>query len=342
MTVVTGIAARDVVLVFPGGRNAVMTGTAGADDLRVVDRNDRCEHIGCVAVLADVSRLDVRLVLAGCFGAVMAADAVVGDIRMIEIRRQPGGRRMTVVTGVVALDMCRVLAGGAAAVMTGAAGADDLRVVDRKDRCKDIGCVAVLTNIGSEYVLRAFTSGFAAIVAVDAVTGNIYMVEIRRQPRDRRVTIVAVNTAGNMRRVLSSGRDAVMTGAAGAQHLRVIYACRRRPGDFAMTVFADVCRLYVARNLAGSIRTIMAADAVIKDIGVIEYGRQPARRCVTVIALITRRDMSRCLPGRLDAIVTTDTTTGYGRVIHESNHAPARSNVTVGAFTRRRNMAGRF
>lgn len=60
----------------------------------------------------------------------MAAETVADDIRVVEIRRSPGDRRMTIVAIIATCDMRRVLAGGCNTVMTGAAGADDLCVVD--------------------------------------------------------------------------------------------------------------------------------------------------------------------------------------------------------------------
>ena len=54
VTVVAAIAGRYVRRVLAGGSNAIVAGIAGADHLRVIDCEYRCEHIGRVAVLADV------------------------------------------------------------------------------------------------------------------------------------------------------------------------------------------------------------------------------------------------------------------------------------------------
>ena len=69
--------------------------------------------------------------LARRIGAVVTADAVVGDVGVIEIRRYPGNRRMTVVAVVAARDMCRVFASRDGPVVTGDAGAEHLCVIDR-------------------------------------------------------------------------------------------------------------------------------------------------------------------------------------------------------------------
>ena len=57
MAIVASVATGDVCRVFADRRDAVVTGSACADDLRMIDGEDRCEHIGCVAVLANVGRL---------------------------------------------------------------------------------------------------------------------------------------------------------------------------------------------------------------------------------------------------------------------------------------------
>ena len=63
-----------------------------------------------VTVLADVRGIDMRRVFASCIGAVVATDTAVGDARMVEVRRDPGVRRMAVITVVAACNVCRVFA----------------------------------------------------------------------------------------------------------------------------------------------------------------------------------------------------------------------------------------
>ena len=47
-------------------------------------------------------------------------------------------------------------------------------------------------------------------MAIDAITGDVDMVEIGRQPSRRRVTIVAIVSAGNVVRRLARRSDAVV------------------------------------------------------------------------------------------------------------------------------------
>ena len=56
MTIVAGIAARDMGRVLAGRRDAIVTGAAGTRYLRVVDRVHGREPVGVMAVFADVGR----------------------------------------------------------------------------------------------------------------------------------------------------------------------------------------------------------------------------------------------------------------------------------------------
>ena len=66
-----------------------MTGEAGADHLYVINRVGRSPDHAVVAVRTDVGRVDVGRILAPCIRTVVAADAVAGDIDVIEICRDP-------------------------------------------------------------------------------------------------------------------------------------------------------------------------------------------------------------------------------------------------------------
>ena len=85
----------------------------------MVDHVDRRKQNIVVAVLANISGLDMRGILAGRLCTVVAADTIAGNIDVIEIGRQPAVRRMTIITGITAGNMCRVLARGYRAVVTG-------------------------------------------------------------------------------------------------------------------------------------------------------------------------------------------------------------------------------
>ncbi len=169
-----------MVGVLTGRRETVMTGATGAGHLRVVDRVHRRKRIGVVAVLADVGCCNVRRGLASGVGAIVAAAAISGDIHVIEVRRRPAGGRMAVVAVVAAVDMRRSLAGGGNAIVTRTAGPDYLRMVDREYGREDVGCVAVLADIGGLYMRRVLADGLRAVVAACAVACNVDVIEVRR------------------------------------------------------------------------------------------------------------------------------------------------------------------
>ncbi len=73
--------------VFAGRCNAVVTGAATANDLRVVDNYDRSEYGSAVAIFADVRCLDVGRILTNCLRTVMAVDAIRCNQTVIERRR---------------------------------------------------------------------------------------------------------------------------------------------------------------------------------------------------------------------------------------------------------------
>lgn len=114
---------------------------------------------------------------------------------------------------------------------------------------------------------------FCAVMAAYAVASDIDVVEIRRQPADGAVTIIAGIATGNVCRVLANCDDAVVTATTGADNLAVIDHHHRREQVGRMTVFAYVGRLYVRRIFARCIRAVVATNAIAADINVIEIRR---------------------------------------------------------------------
>ena len=87
MTIVTGFAAGYMCRVLAARRDAVMTRSASANDLCVVNRAYRHPYIGVVAVFADICCLNMREVLTGSSHAIMAVAAVINDFGMVEVGR---------------------------------------------------------------------------------------------------------------------------------------------------------------------------------------------------------------------------------------------------------------
>jgi hypothetical protein len=87
MTIVTGIAAREVGRVLAGCRHSVVTRITGANDLYVIDRVHRRKDVGIVAVFTNIARLDVGRILACRIHSIVAVDAISNDVQMVEIGR---------------------------------------------------------------------------------------------------------------------------------------------------------------------------------------------------------------------------------------------------------------
>ena len=122
---------------------AVVAGRTRSEYLRVVDKIGRRPDDTVMAVLAYIGRTDVREVFACNLRIVVTANAVIGDAGVIERRRNPGVRRMTIIAGITARKMCRVFTGGCCAVVAGETRTDDLRVIDGVRRCKGDRIMAI-------------------------------------------------------------------------------------------------------------------------------------------------------------------------------------------------------
>ncbi len=197
--------------VLAGSLCAVVARRTGAQDLIVVHRNYGLPGVSAVAVFADVCCRNMCLTFARSVSAVVTTEAIVHDIDMVEVGRQPGDRSVAVVAVVAAVYVSRVLAACCDAVMAGAAGTYHLRVVNRKDRRPDVRCMAVFADVAGLHVRRAFAGGIRAVMAAHAVPCDIHVIEIRRQPASGRVAVVTVIAAGDVVRVFAACRDAVVT-----------------------------------------------------------------------------------------------------------------------------------
>jgi len=133
VAVVAVVATANVVGVLSRCRDAIVTRSAGAEHLGVVNRNSGLECGRAMAVLANVGGLHMRRTLARRGRAVVAADAVADDAGVIEYGRQPGRHGVAVVTLVIRRDMRRRLAGGLNAVVAAHTAAGQGRVIHERD-----------------------------------------------------------------------------------------------------------------------------------------------------------------------------------------------------------------
>ena len=86
MTVVTVNSTVYMRRGLPGRYHTVMTRSAGSEYLGVIDGEGRLPYVRCMAVFADIGRLNMGERFAGGFNAVVAADTVTGDIDVIKVR----------------------------------------------------------------------------------------------------------------------------------------------------------------------------------------------------------------------------------------------------------------
>jgi len=183
--------------------------------------------------------------------------------------------------------MCWVLADGCRTVMTVAATADHLQVIDTSDRRKRDHRVAVLAHIGRLNVGCRFAKRIDIVVATNAVTDDVVVVEVCGDPAVSRVAVVATVAAYNMGGTLAECRRTIVAAIASAEHLQMIDARHdRRKSDDCVTVFTDVRSLNMRCWLADRIHIVVAADAIAANRVVIEICRDPADSGVTVVATI--------------------------------------------------------
>lgn len=203
MAIVTVVAAGDMRRMFARGDGAVVAGAASTNDLRVVHGVGRCPGNIVVAVLTHIGGLDVCRVLAGGFDTVVASGTVGDDIDVIEIGRQPCHRGVAVIALATRGDVSGILARRDRAIVTGITGAQYLGVVDHVCRCPQVTVVAILTNLGGLDVGRVLTGRFDAVMATGTVGHNVGVIKGRREPPRRRMAVITIVAAGEVRRILA-------------------------------------------------------------------------------------------------------------------------------------------
>ena len=82
----------------------------------------------------------------------------------------------------------------------------------------------------------------------------------------------------------------------------------------------------------------MATGAVSRDARVIERGRNPGHRRVTVFADVVARNVRWRLTGGNNAVMTGCAGTSQVRVIHDRHSRPVHRLMTLGALASRRDM----
>ena len=323
------LAGRDRTVVARG---------AGAEDLGMIDGISRYPLDTAVTAVALVRRLWMCWPLAGRISAVVATDAVAGNVDVVEVRGHPCTGRMAVVTGVAARDVRGMLARSQRTVMAGAANTDDLGMIDDVDGNPLHIIVAVLAEIRRRQVRRVLACCGHTVVATRTWLHRIGMVEVRWYPARGRVAVVAVIAARDMLRMFAGRYRSVVAGAAGADYLGVVDRDDRRPDRVGVAILTDAGRVDVRRRLAGRRQAIVTARACVDDIRVIEIHRRPADRRVAVVAAIATLNVLRMLAGRDRAVVAGEADTDDLRMVDGHHRGPCGDGVAVLADVRRLDM----
>ncbi len=180
MAVITSIATGDMRCVFAGRNDAIVAGTTSTDHLRVINTDHGLPQVGAVAIFTDGSRLYVRWTLARGLDAVMAAGTIAGDAQVIEVRRQPGGGAVAVITSIATRDMRCVFAGRNDAIVAGTTATDHLRVIDTDHGLPQVGAVAIFTDGARLNMCRTLARGLDAVMAAGTIAGDAQVIKVRR------------------------------------------------------------------------------------------------------------------------------------------------------------------
>ena len=156
MAVIAVITTGDVVSILAGRNRSIVAGATRAENAVVIDRERRRKTTGCMAILTDVGRQDVRGVFASRIAAVVTRNAVSSDIRMIKNGGRPRQRIVAVVALLTGCDMCWCFTGRLHAVVTGVATSRNRRVVHKRNGVPCRSDVAVAALLGRHHVVGWF------------------------------------------------------------------------------------------------------------------------------------------------------------------------------------------
>lgn len=124
--------------------------------------------------------------------------------------RNPRGRRVAFIAFMNGIEVLGIHARCRVAVMAGRTGAEHFAVIDSGRRGPGRRRMAIFASDTGIDVIEILARGVGAVVAFEAVPGDIYMVEISRYPSHCCMAVIAVITAGDMGRVFTGRDQAVM------------------------------------------------------------------------------------------------------------------------------------
>lgn len=296
---------------------------------RAVTEDQRCPCSGRMAHIAFARCVHVAHVFAGGSRAVVTSGASTGHACVIEIRRQPGKRRMTAVARLTGRDVVQWLAGRPDAIVAGCATASRHAGMIETCRCPRDRGVAVVAAVIASDVIGAFTCCDRPVVAREAGAGDLRMIDAsRRSPDHGGVTGLAQGARRNMRGVLARCPCAIVTTCAVACDA-VVAEARRHPATDRVAVFAGIVGENVAGILAGCLHTVVAAEAIPRHPTVIEACSSPKQCRVTGTAIQRGLNVLRRLSRRLHAVVTAAAGSLRLRMIEPTRGRPCHRRMTV-------------
>ena len=198
---------------------------------------------------------------------------LVAQTGVTVIRWDPGSRAMAQATVLRRIEVPRIHAGGRSAIVAGCARAQDLGVINGNDGRPDICAVAIFADVGRLRVQWTLAGRVCSVMAADTIVDNIGVIEIRWQPGDSGMAVIAIIAAGDMRRVFADGYHTVMTRAAGPNYLGVVDCKGRNPGVWCMAIFADDTGKNMVGILARCVSAVVAARAIACDVDVVKVCR---------------------------------------------------------------------
>jgi len=115
----------------------------------------------------------------------VAIATVAAYVRVIEIRWRPRHCCMAIIAVVAAGDMRRMFSCSNRAVMARTTSANDLRVINVESRYPRIRRMTVFAHVAGLNVCRVLASRICTVVAARAISRDVHVVKVGRQPPGR-------------------------------------------------------------------------------------------------------------------------------------------------------------
>jgi len=175
----------------------------------VVSRVAACA-IRLVARRGPVHRLRIVLMAIRALQVCTMILRLIRECCVTVIRRRPAVGGVADIALLRGAEMIRILPCRCNAIVAASARSQDLAVIHFQNRCKRVGCMAVLADIRCLHVSLVLASRVCAVVTAETVAGDIHVIKVRGHPANRTVTVIAVVATGDMSLVLARRGDAIV------------------------------------------------------------------------------------------------------------------------------------